>query len=262
MKLKPTITPRLADSVKSRVVAPDWIRPVVRQAESIEIGNALIAQIGPSTLCKEALQLLVALIRDRRPAWVLELGGGLSTAVLASELDALPEARLLSCDHSSHYLAATRERIGDHPRVRLFHAPLEGCRLVGKRFVTYGGGFDAAVAGGGPYDVVVIDGPPGYEFGREGALYRIAPYLSPSALILLDDAGREPERRAVQGWKRVWGERLSVIHYSACKKGFGVLMLEQAHRMATPGFGLIERVRGYKAFRRAMASPNLRGEPA
>ncbi len=243
-------------------MTPNKIRSIARTAQSIEISTAWTSQITSSTLCHESLQLLVALVRDRRPTRILELGGGVSTAGLAGELDALPATTLLSCDHSSHYLGLSREQVGSHPRVRFLHAPLELYRFAGKRFVTYGGGFDEAIAAGGPYDMVLVDGPPGYEFGREAALYRVAPYLSDVAIILLDDSAREPEQQAMHQWKRVWADRFWAVHFPQYKKGFSVIVLRDASRIGRPRFGVVNRLRSYRATRLSMASPNLKGDPA
>ena len=75
-------------------------------------------------------------------------------------------------------------------------------------------------------DFVLIDGPPGNRFGREATLYQIAPYLSSSTLICLDDANRRPEKEALANWRRVWRNGMDVVHFPELKKGFAVIQLK------------------------------------
>ena len=52
-------------------------------------------------------------------------------------------------------------------------------------------------------DFALIDGPPG-SIGRRGTFHALWPHLAPDFVVWLDDAQRQAEREAVEGWQRCY----------------------------------------------------------
>ena len=150
----------------------------------------------------ETAQLLAGLIEHVAPASVLEFGAGRSSLVLASALQALGGGRLTSIEHQPAYAEQSWRRLTQFPSVdaSLVHAKLS------VRFSKHGllheyVGIDEALRSRGPFAFVFIDAPPG-ERGRDATLLQAAPFLSPGAVILLDDASRPREQTAMRRWVR------------------------------------------------------------
>jgi hypothetical protein len=59
-------------------------------------------------------------------------------------------------------------------------------------------------------DMLFVDGPPGMlqRHSRYPAVPQLLSRLSPSAVVLLDDAGRSDEREIMETWSRDFGLRL------------------------------------------------------
>jgi hypothetical protein len=64
-------------------------------------------------------------------------------------------------------------------------------------------------------------------------LYHLAPHLTEDALIVLDDANREPEQEALANWQRTWPEGFAMMHYPDLKKGLAVLRIGEPARVQT-----------------------------
>jgi predicted O-methyltransferase YrrM len=147
--------------------------------------------------------LVVSLVQERRPATVVELGSGASTAWTALALREFGVgARLLSVEHDPGFAEVTRERLtalGVDELVELRHAPLVDLTLAGEVYPWYDRKAFADLAS---CDLLVVDGPPGNL--RPGSRYPALPMLAdrmrPGAQVLVDDYGRAEEREMVARW--------------------------------------------------------------
>lgn len=79
----------------------------------------------------------------------------------------------------------------------------------------------------------------GIRYGREAPLYQIAAHLKPETIIVLDDAGREPEQRAIANWRRVWPDGLEVEYFPG-HKGLAVIQVREPSKMVSYPFRLPE----------------------
>lgn len=144
------------------------------------------------------LLALAGLVAERRPGVVVELGSGLSTAVLARALDQAGGGHLWSVEHDAAWADQTAQLLaglGLADRVTLIRAPLTA--YGDQKWYSR-----AALAGlPGAIDLVVIDGPPG-NVGRHPAGPELLVRLAPGGRAVLDDGERLRERRILEAWAR------------------------------------------------------------
>ena len=124
-----------------------------------------------------------------KPKVVLDLGSGASTLVLAK---ASPGAKIFSIDHLPEFASKTRSLLEDHQitNVELRVAPLSPHPSGGDWYQV------SALSDIDQIDLLFIDGPPGSknDSARHPVLAHCLSKLSPKAVIVIDDAGREGER--------------------------------------------------------------------
>lgn len=142
---------------------------------------------------------LIELILKRRPATVLELGSGVSTVVVGLTLKQNNYGELISIDHDQNYYEISRENILFNEienYVRLYHCPIKhdvnGIKWYDLEKVSFGN----------KVDLLIVDGPPGklQRNARMPALTNLFPHLADNAVILLDDANREDEKKIIREW--------------------------------------------------------------
>lgn len=76
-----------------------------------------------------------------------------------------------------------------------------------------------------PADLVLIDGPPRALGGREAVLYQAMAIARPGTLVLLDDADRAEERRALSAWQRHLGDAIRIEHLDGFPKGLAAVLV-------------------------------------
>lgn len=151
----------------------------------------------------DVLLTLVALVRERRPRLVVDLGSGLSTVYVAAALEALgTDGRVVSIDHDAHFAELTREllvRQGLSERAEVRIAELTDLELEGETWPWYA--IDG-LADLTDVDLLFIDGPPGTirPESRYPALPVLAARLAADAVVVIDDYARPDERTMVARW--------------------------------------------------------------
>ena len=148
--------------------------------------------------------LLVELVQaiDRTlPEHVVELGGGISSVVIARRLAQRGRGRLTTLEHLPAYAEATRLELAAYGLAEQAHvidAALVDVRLDGETWPWYELGPDVPER----IDLLFVDGPPGTTRpqARYPALPVLRPRLAPGALVLLDDTDRPEERAIVRRW--------------------------------------------------------------
>ena len=215
-------------------------KELYRQSHSFPLDSRIESLINQSTLSAETLRFLGTLVQFHKPTYLLEFGSGLSTLHLMNASEKNPSAHIFTVDHSSHYLQKTKEILGGTKNITCILSPIKLYQFRLKGFTTYDNIFVRQIPRGLTFDMVLIDGPPGYRFGREAPLYQIAPFLTSKTLILLDDANRGPEQNAISNWRRVWTDGIDVLHFPEVKKGFAIIQLKNPTKMARFPFGIRE----------------------
>jgi len=153
---------------------------------------------------------VVNLVRDRRPAAIVELGSGLSTLYLSRCVAEQPGPVIHSLEHSLEYLESTRQLLELHEaagNVRLIHAPLIDTTIGDQTFSWY----QLPATLPARIDLLLVDGPPGDTgpLARLPAMASLTERLRPGAVIVLDDAHRADEREIAASWMRDFGLRRS-----------------------------------------------------
>lgn len=154
---------------------------------------------------------LYKLVRQRKPNLVLELGSGASSLVMAAALAQNDVGRLVSLDQDKEYAARTRVALSQEGLdgvAQVIHAPIGKTTIDGHPWLWYD---RASVPSEGPIDLLVIDGPNRelQKMARFPALPILFERLSPDAVVVLDDAHRKDERKAVERWLEL-DDRLEV----------------------------------------------------
>ena len=146
------------------------------------------------------------IVNDRQQ--VIELGAGISTLLLARLIakNGL-NTKLTTVEHDSGWAQAIRgmlerERIADP--VTIVVAPLEPITFGVADTHWYSPDSIRAQWKAAKYDCVIVDGPPGWEPGKDMARYPALPFmqehLAEQCRIFLDDVDREGEQRVLQRW--------------------------------------------------------------
>lgn len=154
----------------------------------------------------DLLKHLYTTIRCRKPAVVMELGGGISTLIIAYALSKNGSGKLVSVDHSKHYSTVTKEQLQLHDLERWVEqlvAPLTPLSESGdvKWYST-----DALVAVS-EVDMLLVDGPPADtgERARLPAVPVLKSKLTKSAVVMLDDGIRDEEKEIALEWAEELG---------------------------------------------------------
>lgn len=166
----------------------------------------------------DLLLYLYELVLEKKPSLVVELGGGVSSVVIAAALKANGHGRLLSFDHDPAFAAKTeallaREGLADVARAE--HAPLSNW-VPGNRSSLADSWNWYSLPMASPdlsgIDLLVVDGPPEHtgSFARYPALPALIDKLSPDCTVLLDDTVREAETKIAEAWRDEHGFTLTL----------------------------------------------------
>ena len=162
-------------------------------------------QLDGWALSAPALEALLTLVPAGDPL-VVECGSGESTIAIARLLRARGGGRLQALEHYPAWAGEVRRRLeaeGLDRWTEVIDAPLTPNPFAEPGCEWYS---PAAVERlGEPIDLLLVDGPPGGEPGRERSRYPALPVLgrrlAPGATVVLDDAARSGERWVLERWQ-------------------------------------------------------------
>jgi predicted O-methyltransferase YrrM len=209
------------DDTRNELRAMVNVRPLVDDDILLQYGGwAMDAHLG---------ETIMRLLLQERPQHVVECGSGSSTLLVASRLKKLGgDRRITALDHKEKYAGITRGLLKQHDlddRAEVLTAPLEPWKLNGQNLPWYG--FDLDVLPDQPIDLLIVDGPPGWD--KPEARYPAVPvlrqHLANECTIVLDDGDRAGERETAHQW----AEELSAeLEYAGGPKGTWILRRNNA----------------------------------
>ena len=165
----------------------------------------------------DVLLTLLHHAKRSNPKTILDLGSGMSTLVLAKSA---PEAKVFSIDNSSEYAEKTKEMLSLH---KVINAEVRVAPLM-----AHASGVDwydvSQLADISDIDLLFIDGPPGSKNyrARHPALYECLSKLSPRAIVVIDDAGRDGEKDLAHEFAKALASHS--LEFLSHEKGTAVLL--------------------------------------
>jgi predicted O-methyltransferase YrrM len=165
----------------------------------------------------DVLLTLLDLAKSSKPSRVLDLGSGMSTLVLAK---CAPQAEIISIDNSAEYAGKTEKLLAAH-----------GLTNVDVRVATltpHASGVDwydlAQLRDVSNIDFLFVDGPPGSKNpkARHPVIVECISKLSPRAVIVIDDAGREGEKEMAHEFAKLLPSHS--LEFLSHEKGTAVLL--------------------------------------
>jgi len=190
------------ESLAMREMPKAW-----RQVEAVlhlqhELG--LIPGLSPTREWIASPDLLIELarhVRRAKPERVVECGSGASTVVIARALQQNGAGHICSLDHDPAFAEITRQRLAEaglSDYATVITAPLREQSFGARRSAWY----NIPILPDGPYDLVVVDGPP--ETGGTQARYPAGPALvsrlAPGGVVFVDDTVRPDEQAIAAQW--------------------------------------------------------------
>lgn len=150
----------------------------------------------------DLLKTIAEIILSKKPSLIVEASSGVSTLVAAYCLRQLGKGRVISLEHDPKYAAITRRLIEFHGLQDIavvVDAPLKEYRIRDKTWLWYD---TNAFTADEPVDLFAIDGPPSViqPLARYPALPLMHGRLAEHAVIVLDDGGRDDERKIMESW--------------------------------------------------------------
>lgn len=190
--------------------------------DDIQIESKLESEINPSTLSLFTLKLIVFIcLKSKSNLRIAEFGSGLSTKCFSKVLNS--KQTLFSFDHEQFYYEKTKNSYDQNiQNIYLNLAHLKSFRFYFKEYTTYNPRVVKRVLEEKPLDLVVIDGPPGFRYGRESVPYLIRKNITDETIFVLDDFNREPELAAFEEWKFVWKNGIESKIFEDGKHGTSV----------------------------------------
>lgn len=188
----------------------------------------------PSTnewaLTPEVMELVRSLVLNLRSTSVLEFGAGQSSVAIAQSLDALGGGSLTSIDHAPEYCSESWGEVRHISSVDSKLIPTSVSLQFTRDGLMFGyHQIEAELSRRGPYEFVLIDGPPG-RFGRQHTLYAAWPSLADGAIVLLDDYRRLREQSTVKNWLKGQDGLTAVALDPGFGRGVAILQVTGARR--------------------------------
>ncbi len=151
-------------------------------------------------------RIMVKDIIENRRNFILELGSGSSTIIIAQLLKKLGKGKFYSIEDNENFYNKIKRELslnGLEYNVNLILSPLKQIIVDNKEFLWYDTNFIKEIE---KVDFLFVDGPPAYiqEMSRFPALPLLINKLNNDFVILLDDGKRIDEKIAVDKWKKLF----------------------------------------------------------
>ena len=197
-----------------------------RQIESlIELNSLLgfnISGLRGWAVSPDAAALLYKEIVKGRPKIVVELGGGISSIIIAQALNSNKAGRLITIDHLEKYASITRKLLEEHRLAGLCEVRVAELQPLGKNNGRWYNQ-EKVIKGISEIDLLVVDGPPAgtNKNARVPAVSQLKSVLSKDIVIFMDDYDRGDEQKAAKNWLHLLGNHY--LEYFETEKGTAII---------------------------------------
>ncbi len=182
------------------------------------------------TLADDSLRFVAALVAAVRPTTIVEFGSGVSTRVLAAACGELGEpGAVVALENDPEFARRTSRQLagdacGSMASVVLTHLVVR--RWYGRNVPVYDlpeGMFQDPAP-----QLILVDGPPLPLGGRAGSLLQAVHLGRPGTVVLLDDADRPSEQRALAMAEEVLRGHIEVMRLDGYAKGLAAVVVRCA----------------------------------
>ena len=223
-----------------------------------EIKDNFEHRINPFSINLTTLEFLKEYIDNNEVSSILEFGSGVSTEFWSEQLS---QAHVISYENSRRYRKITASRVNkkaDNIHVRF--GPLRIMKLFGRRYISYKTGSFLRKNAPKSFDLVLIDGPPGFLYSREATLLQAIDFISESTQIILDDAERDIEKATIARWSEMFDMHDLRFHKMG-KKEIATFRISPTPKLAkmpeSPNHKLGKSIRLFLTFHRQNIMHNL-----
>jgi len=199
---------------------------------------------GEWALAMDSCRFLAAFIQKLRPDNVLEFGSGLSTIVVANELEKLKQGTIETIDNSKHW---SRLAFNEASKFNLTHrinfSVFElGMRIYQKQsYISYKIP-EAFYFPSKKYDLVIIDAPH-QDVGRDGVLFESFIHTKIGGYLFCDDCNNFM-KHTLPRWQARFPQSIKTKLYEDVGNGIGIIH-KVSERAAEPLFQWNQFVTGW-----------------
>lgn len=223
-----------------------------------EIEDNFKNRINPVSINLATLEFLKEYIDNNEVRSILEFGSGVSTEFWSEQLS---QAHVISYENSRRYRKITASRVNkkaDNIHVRF--GPLRIMKLFGRRYISYKTGNHLKKYAPKSFDLVLIDGPPGFLYSREATLLQAIDHISENTQIILDDAERDIEKATLERWSEMF-EMHDLQFHKMGKKEIATFRISPIPKLAkmpdSPNHKLGKTIRLFLTFHKQNFMHNL-----
>lgn len=185
--------------------------------------RARLPRFGGYAVERDFANILIDRLFAARPRYVMELGSGVSTLLIAYALENIGRGRFVSIDHNHLFRALTLRHIRRHGLQRwasVAHCPLTRVILGNGQWKWYDIPKSLLAE---PIDFLIVDGPPArlQKLSRYPALPLLRSYLAPNATILMNDISKPDGHEILAIWQKTYPFRDAQV--LPTKKGCAIL---------------------------------------
>jgi len=149
---------------------------------------------------------------------IVEFGSGISTMLIGRLIKKNNlNTTVISFEHSEEWYHLMERMIANEQLnnvIKIVYAPLRESEFSG-----FSSWYDPEIllrnTGDAKFDLVIVDGPPAWEKGKEKARFPAIPFvnsrLANNFCLLLDDADRKGEQQVLQLWEKQFGYKFSLV---------------------------------------------------
>lgn len=148
--------------------------------------------------------VIMSLFYEKKPQLIVELGSGSSTLISAYCLQEIGSGKIISYAQGKDYAKITNPNIAKHGSqdfAEVIYTPMKEVKINNEKWLWYDEKVFKELQN---IDILIVDGPVQTEQKQELMRYPALPildeHLNNNSVVVLDDAGRNNEKRIAELW--------------------------------------------------------------